>query len=190
MCELNYECHVVNKTFSSQFTSDCHIYYRHNIVTNVTPPCLCQPGLDQIYASRYTVLIAACLLIISSHPLSSQSHCPNLFLLSLTCDDSFDVGPNLLSCKSVMTQITHLTILAFTFGAISGIIFDEIKLFREKIIPFSAAQPLGFIADILNLGSPKLEWKRVEQGNIPRDAIKLRPFSSLVHHYCRVTQVF
>merc|ERR1711894_565914 len=74
------------------------------------------------------------------------------------------------SCKSDMTQITPLTIIAFTFGAIS------------------AAQPLGFIADILNLGSPKLAWKRVEQGNIPRDAIKLRPFTSLVHHYCRVTQ--
>ena len=34
-CELNYKCHVVNKTFSSQFTSDCHIYYPHNCHTSL-----------------------------------------------------------------------------------------------------------------------------------------------------------
>lgn len=72
-CELNYKCHVVNKTFSSQFTSDCHIYYRHNTLSHLPA----QRGPD--LRSR-SVLIAACLLV-SSHPLLlSVNHCPNLYL--------------------------------------------------------------------------------------------------------------
>ena len=43
-CELNYKCHVVNKTFSSQFTSDCHIYYHHNCHTSLH--LVTQPGPD------------------------------------------------------------------------------------------------------------------------------------------------
>ena len=104
------------------------------------------------------------------------------------CDDSFNVWTNFLVANQTWRR-SHLLLFLLLQELFQVIL--EFMDFQNVLDYFLAAQPFGFISDILNLNRPKLEWRRVDQaGNIPRDAIKLRPFSSLVHHYCRVTQVW
>ena len=139
-------------------------------------PCLCANcSVSPRFITSFIVIILV-IALSKSFP-----------FIGFTYDDSFNQTSQLL-IRHDTDHNSHC--FCSLRGYFRYTFMDNSSLQIYRFSSLLAARPLGFITDILNLSSPKLEWKQVEQGNIPRDAIKLRPFSSLVHHYCRVSQVW
>jgi len=51
----------------------------------------------------------------------------------------------------------------------------------------SGAMPLGILSGLIN-GNQKLEWKQFGGNGFAVDAIRLYPYSSQVHYFCRVSK--